>query len=481
MDEFFKKILEFGGTGGLSAASALNPATAIMGAIPGVYQLGKGIIQDIQGDKLAKSAVRPVMNMTPAQQAALAQAFNLMRGEAPGSQAARDAMARSQAGSIAAIQNSGGGGAERLAALTRLNQNANTAAMDLGAMQQQFALQQAMNYQNQLMQADETQKRQFLYNQDEPYRNTMAKAEALDTAGPRNIMEGLERLGRAGASAISQDVKVNTPDPNPGNIESITSRTVDTISPSTGIDERMQRTSVQANDGTLQERVQSSVMPSMDGINQRSMRTTVNIDEPLPEPKGPFPIGYDPETRTVNPVAGPPNYNPSPAEPTGPFPVGYNKQPGMSRVNPALLGPAYRNVMKIVFGEQPESRQSSNESLDKAIDSMAEPFGRMYGKSLGGDKEYIKPSVPATNMDLLNPRTPTAQDQGPLPEGLTIEEMKQPRQFWFGKDPDSGKEVMYWRAYDGGRVMKANTSRKEINIKGRLGKWTEITPPYASK
>lgn len=355
MDEFFKKILEFGGTGALSAASALNPATAIMGAIPGVYQLGKGIIQDIQGDKLAKSAVRPVMNMTPAQQAALAQAFNLMRGEAPGSQAARDAMARSQAGSIAAIQNSGGGGAERLAALTRLNQNANTAAMDLGAMQQQFAIQQAMNYQNQLMQADETQKRQFLYNQDEPYRNTMAKAEALDTAGPRNIMEGLERLGRAGASAISQDVKVNAQglEQASSGITPAAKVPAPVFNPDQGMDDYDFDSLTPAETAPPKDVSKGLSIPAGGGFDAR--RVSGQGEGRGNGMEGIIPNPYSANETGIQPADNTPIYPEAPSlsarimdKQVSDEKAAYMRSIGMSRVNPALLGPAYRNVMKLI-------------------------------------------------------------------------------------------------------------------------------------
>ena len=193
--ELLKQLMGMAGTGGLSAASAVNPYAAAANAIPQLIQGGIGVAQAIKGAKLAKSTTRPWMNVPAAQTEALFNARNMATGQAPGLNTAMQQLAQSQAGSISGIQNSGGGGAERLAALTMLDQNAGDQALNLGAMQENWQAQQAMNLQNQLMQMAETQQKQFMYNKDEPYRNIMAASKASTDSGIQNLHGSLTGLG----------------------------------------------------------------------------------------------------------------------------------------------------------------------------------------------------------------------------------------------------------------------------------------------
>jgi hypothetical protein len=207
--ELLKQLMGMAGTGGLSAASAVNPYAAAANAIPQLIQGGIGVAQAIKGAKLAKSTTRPWMNVPAAQTEALFNARNMATGQAPGLNTAMQQLAQSQAGSISGIQNSGGGGAERLAALTMLDQNAGDQALNLGAMQENWQAQQAMNLQNQLMQMAETQQKQFMYNKDEPYRNIMQASKEQTDAGIQNIHGAATGLGGTFASAITKGAKAD--------------------------------------------------------------------------------------------------------------------------------------------------------------------------------------------------------------------------------------------------------------------------------
>lgn len=216
-----------GGTGGAAAVSQMNPVTAIASAVPALFQTGLGIAQEIKADKLAKSTVRPIMRVPGSQLEALNNARNMAAGQAPGLNAAMQQMAQAQAGSIAGIQNSGGGGAERLAALTMLDQNAGTQAQNLGAMQENYRVNQMGNLQSQLMQMADTQNNLFAYNEDEPYKNIMAASQALHNAAPQNVQGGLTGLGGSLASMVGPiNGKVN-----PGVVPPVTTNADGSLGP----------------------------------------------------------------------------------------------------------------------------------------------------------------------------------------------------------------------------------------------------------
>lgn len=204
MEEFDIKNLMglLGGTGGAKVVSQMNPITAGLQAIPAIYQLGLGIDQTAKANRLANSTVRPIMGVPQGQQNALAGAYNMAFGQAPGIGIAQQLMGQNNASTIAGIQNSGGGGAERMQALLGNNANAGLQAQQLAMQQQAFQQQMLMNLQNQQMQLAQTQKEQFDYNRNQPYQNIMDKAAQLRDSGPKNIQGGMTGLGGAIASAV---------------------------------------------------------------------------------------------------------------------------------------------------------------------------------------------------------------------------------------------------------------------------------------
>lgn len=252
-----------GGTGGAAALSQLNPVTAGLQAIPALYQMGTGIAQLIKGNQLAKSTVRPIMWVPQGQQNALAGAYNMAYGQAPGIGIARDIMGQNNAATIAGIQNSGGGGAERMQALLGNNANAGLQAQQLGMQQQQFQQQMLMNLQNQQMQLAQTQKEQFDYNKNQPYQNIMDQAAAQRESGPKNIKEGLTGIGGAVASVVGPMGARNAATGSP--VDPLASRGPESLMPD--ISQNSQRLGLPGDNPFGRPNV--SLMPD---ISQRGMR-----------------------------------------------------------------------------------------------------------------------------------------------------------------------------------------------------------------
>jgi hypothetical protein len=196
-----------------------------------------------------------------------------------------------------------------------------------------------------------------------------------------------------------------------------------------------------------------------------------------PEPKGPYPIGYDQKTKKTNPVAGPPNYNPMPEEPKGPFPIS-DKSIQQDKLNAKydMLDRGI-NIAKTVGSLMPNvSKRARRLSTEDSFE-IPENMLKGYGKSSGGDKEYQKPSV-SVNPEQI--QIPSRQVPIEDPFATSTADMKKPREYWFGKD-ESGKEVMFWRFFDGDKIRKTNAKRSEIDTKGRGVKMIEITNPIASR
>ena len=300
--ELLKQILGMAGTGGLSAASAVNPYAAAANAVPQLIQGGIGIAQAIKGAKLAKSTTRPWMKAPAAQTEALFNARNMAAGQAPGLNTAIQQLAQSQAGSTSAIQNSGGGGAERLAALAMLDQNAGDQALDLGAMQENWQAQQALNLQNQLMQMAETQQRQFMYNKDEPYRNIMQASKEQTDAGIQNIHGAATGLGGTFASAITKGAKADV-----NALVDPAAKTPDAMTPGTG-----------------------PVEPVVEADPSKDYLALLGINDPLkPTPNGPA------ETIATNPLTKSPAPKINTSGPGEPIPFMGSVEPSDNEM-PAL-------------------------------------------------------------------------------------------------------------------------------------------------
>ena len=269
----------------------------------------------------------------------------------------------------------GGGGAERLAALTMLDQNAGNQALDLAAMQEQFKERQMQNYIGAQNSYAGYQEKKRDWDVMQPYIDAQAKAAAMNDAANTNIHGALGEAGGIVSSVIKNGANGM---PKSGPVDAMTPRTL----PAQEFDAlgAGQRTSVPgADDGLgddlLQKSINTAMLPRTDpysglstveagkspaailpqfdalaGSDDQSSIEQALLDERYksgapkfnpnegmesydlnslsgsevysPDGKGPKPIGYDPKTKKTNPVAGPQNYNPMPEEPKGPFPIG---------------------------------------------------------------------------------------------------------------------------------------------------------------
>ena len=259
----YLKDLKMAGEGGLSAASALNPYAAAANAIPQLFQAGLGIAEQVKGDRLAHSAVRPFMSMPAAQVESLYNARNMAGGIAPGLDLARQQLAQNHAGTVYGIRSEGGSGAERMQALLGADQNAGMQALQMGQQQEDWASRMQMNLQNQLAQAAETQQRQFIYNKDEPYRNIMEASKANRDSSNQNIHGALTGLGGTFASALT------------GEDGSGSSATPDASS---------------FDPNTL------AFDPNKGADATYDFNSLTDAQKAPPAPKGPYPDGYDPKT-----------------------------------------------------------------------------------------------------------------------------------------------------------------------------------------
>lgn len=201
-----------GGTGGLSAATALNPVSAGLSAIPAVYQMGLGIAQDIRARKMMKNAVRPTATVPQALLESMSLSRNAyMDGSMPGQQFAADQIAGNTAGAFRSIGGMGGGAGNRISAMLAANANANNAYGGLAAQSAAYQAQERQQLNNILGQVGAEQNRVWQYNEADPYAAIMTAAQREDDAANQNIYGSLKGLGGSIASTITNPGSVPTP------------------------------------------------------------------------------------------------------------------------------------------------------------------------------------------------------------------------------------------------------------------------------
>ncbi len=211
----FMKLLAAGGT---SALSAVNPAAAGLALVP---EIGKGVLaatQYAKARKLEKSTRRPVYAPSAADTEALMTQRNAM-GMAPGLQQQAMLADRAAGSSINAIQSTGGGMGEKMAALANVDQIGQETALRQGAEQDQYASSQNQALQRALAQYGQLQEKAWQYNKSQPYEEISAKAAALQNAGNMNLYDAAKGAGGAIASTIGFKGNADAPttiDPNTG-------------------------------------------------------------------------------------------------------------------------------------------------------------------------------------------------------------------------------------------------------------------------
>lgn len=187
MEKFGQMLLG----GGMTAASAINPAMAIAGAAQPLFQGVLGLTQGARARKISQRYPRPSYQIPGAATNALNDQRNLAMGQTPGLSSARQQMMQSQAGSANAIMQSGGGNNETLAALAMLDQNAGNQALNLGAMDEQFRAQQMGNLINQQNAYAQWQEKKQEWDSFRPYIEAQEKAAAMNDAANTNIHDAL--------------------------------------------------------------------------------------------------------------------------------------------------------------------------------------------------------------------------------------------------------------------------------------------------
>lgn len=172
--------------------------SAILGAVPALYQIGTGIGQGIKARRLGKKK-RPEYTIPGeiTDNAALAKrSYNAasmygMPGQGRTENKLMGSQAQAQEGILQSQQNP----SSALLGLAAINQNTNNAVADLGAQAAQFR-QGNMNQQQQVfMSANQAlaqyRDKAFEQNYMEPYRNAMNAASALRAGSISNIYGGL--------------------------------------------------------------------------------------------------------------------------------------------------------------------------------------------------------------------------------------------------------------------------------------------------
>lgn len=194
------------GAGGMSAASAIAPPLAAIGAGSELFKLGLSVAQAIRARNMAKSdaARRPTFTIPGAATNALNDQRNLAMGAAPGLSYEAQIQAQNNAATNAAIMNSGGGSAERLGALAAANQGMNQNALQMGAQQDQWKAQQAQNLIGAQDNYANWQQQAWEYNRNKPYEQINAAAKDLGNASNMNAYDALKSGGGLLSSAIKK-------------------------------------------------------------------------------------------------------------------------------------------------------------------------------------------------------------------------------------------------------------------------------------
>ena len=376
------KLLTAGGT---SALSAVSPWTLAAGLPAEAFKLGKGIADRALANKIDRRTQRPMFQIPGAAIEGLNLQRNLAAGQSPGLSQAQNLMAQSQAGNTAAILNSGGSSGERMAALMGQNQIANQGALQLGAQQENWAASQNQNLINQLGQFEDWQQKKWNWDIQQPYEQAKAKAAELRADASQNIYGALRGIGGQAAATIktggedASTLDAGTDNPSPSKITGIQPKKVGTVLDGTELPQRDylmpekesfdpttmprygQRTMEDIYPGykeQAEERARKAPFPPApefnpnQGMESYDFNSLSGSEVYSPDGKGPKPLGYDPKTGKINPVAGPPNYNPKPGDPKGPFPIGYKG--ALSSSNPDAVvskyAPLFRGISKYITG-----------------------------------------------------------------------------------------------------------------------------------
>ena len=193
------------GTGGLSAATALNPYTAALGLAQPLFQMGLGIAQNVRANKILNNAERPTAVVPQAEMERLRLVNNsYMSGMMPGQQFAVDQIAGAQAAAMRNATNMGGSAQNRIGTMLASQALADNSYANLNTQSAQYQMQQQQALANVLGQVANEQNRVFQYNEADPYAALMAAAQREKDAANRKIYGAIGGAGGAIASGITQ-------------------------------------------------------------------------------------------------------------------------------------------------------------------------------------------------------------------------------------------------------------------------------------
>lgn len=190
--------------GGAAAASAMNPVTAGLAAIPEAYKLGLAIKEGIEAKKIREGLQRPTM-VVPAsvREGTDLSRMNVYDTRMPGQNIAIENLLRQQASGNQGIMSAGGGSAERMAAMVGMNQASMDASNQLAQQAAQQQVQDVNSFMNQLNQQGAYEQQAWDWNQKEKFLSAAAAAKQLGDASNQNLYGGLKGMGGAIASAIT--------------------------------------------------------------------------------------------------------------------------------------------------------------------------------------------------------------------------------------------------------------------------------------
>lgn len=193
------------GTGGLAAATALNPYTAALGLAQPLFQGIMGMVQNKRANDILKNAERPTA-VVPQALIESQRMFNnrVMSGMMPGQQFAADQIAGAQAAAMRNATNMGGSAQNRIGTMLASQALADNSYANLNAQSAQYQMQQQQALANVLGQVANEQNRVWQYNEADPYAALMAAAQREKDAANRNIYGAIGGAGGAIASGITQ-------------------------------------------------------------------------------------------------------------------------------------------------------------------------------------------------------------------------------------------------------------------------------------
>lgn len=185
-------------------------ASAVISAVPAVYQAGAGIVQSLKGNKLRSKrpkynipgeAFQNVDDATSAYNASTAYGL-------PGQGRIQNNLLQSQATSQQGIMQSQQSPSAQLIGLTALNANTNRAMADLGMNAAQFRQQNMNQLRTGMMSAREAlaryRDREFELNKLTPFMDEMYAKGALRGSSMQNVYGGLTSLANTAGQFINR-------------------------------------------------------------------------------------------------------------------------------------------------------------------------------------------------------------------------------------------------------------------------------------